>query len=433
MATKKAKIDEPKSLSKEDLAAIQAANADKQDRIAACIKKCHSAVMSVGYNHPHFLMIHQKINHMYVATDRLSTMAVTSRGQILFNIEFVEAQTKEHLGGALCHEMLHLVLMHLDRLGVKDMQLWNVATDMAINEALRRDGIALPDQILYPPPEYRGNLVADEIYQWIKNNPKSMEGPGKGGDGTFGRGCMVIPMEGQGEGEGQGDGDGEGEGGEGDSQFWARTAIEARATCASVGRGSSAVSTLLTPRPPKIDWKRVLRTGFQMANSTPTRDWQTFARRSRRSPEDGVQFAGWMGTEPKVAVIVDVSGSMDRKWLDVIASEIKNMMKRFNGTGAYLCVHTSVVEWSGWMKSTSDEKLSKALSFSGGTDPAPAYEDVRAAGYFDVIVHFTDCEFHTWPKPSAKKLVVGAFGRGSSWEAYAKPPQGSVLIPCVFE
>ena len=396
-------------------------------------EKCQNATMVLGFMHPHFLLIHSKIRDLYHETEQLPTMGITASGSLKINPKFVEKLDKDELGGVMAHEMLHLVLMHHDRQGLRDQWLWNVATDMCINKALKTDGIKLPETALYPPNDYNGELAAEPMYEYLKKNPdkapkqpKTIMIDGKSigdGQGEAGAGCGVLP-------------DDNPQGQDPDTiaankAKWGQVAVEARAMCSSIGKGTSAVATLLAPRQPKIDWRKVIRTGFQLACVKPSRDSTTFARKHRRSPQNGPQFPGWIGFDPSIAIITDVSGSMDRKWIEQIASECKNLMKRFQSVKVYLCVHTSDVVWSGWITQNTQYKMNEALNFSGGTDAHSAYKNVEKAGKFDVIVHFTDCELPGWPPvPRPAQLIVGAFGAGAHNGAYAKPPAGTRVIPC---
>lgn len=383
--------------------------------MGAATDKCRNAVMVLGFSHPHFLLIHSKIRDMYVETkggsDHIGTMGITNSGKILLNPDFVMQLDKDELAGVMAHEMLHLVLAHHERKGGRDSWIWNVATDMCINKALQDDGIKLPKTALYPPGEYKGELFAETLFDWLVKNPEHVP-PRPKGDPQPGAGCSPID--------------------DGTKPDWRQTGIEARAMAQQAGKGSGGVGQLLAPRAAKIDWKKIVRSGFQLACSRPGRDYQTFVKRSRRSPIEGPQFPGWNGMGPRIAVCLDVSGSMNPKWLEVVVAEVKNLLKQFPGTRCYLNAHTSDVVWSGWVTDQSKAKVDEATQFSGGTDPCPAYADIKNQGKFDCMVHFTDCEFYgdSWPEVPAKHLIVGAFCRG---EPYTKPPPGATVILCELE
>lgn len=395
-------------------------------------ERCRSAVMAVGHTHPHFLLIHSKIRNNYVERPDgggMGTMAVSGAGRIFINPDFVDKLSMNELMGVMCHEILHLVLQHHTRSGGRDRMRWNVATDMCINTALSKDQISLPSNALMLPSEYTGDVFAEAVYEWLGKNPQHMpqkkNGDGSGsndpnGLGTPTAGCSPID-----------DPDGEDNNvvdTDGNQIDWKQVAMDAIATAKSVGRGTSSVAALLGPRQPKISWKKVIRHGFQTACSRPSREYQTFSRRNRRSPEVGAQFPGWAGYEPKIAMVIDVSGSMDRNWISQIVAECHSLMKSFPGTSVYLVTHTSEVVWEGWVQPGMTGKFAEAVNFSGGTDPEPAYEALRKINTkWDCVIHMTDCEFGAkWPDPPGRQLVVGAFSR----EISTTPPPGSHVIMC---
>lgn len=382
--------------------------------------KCRNSVMVLGFTHPHFLLIHSKIRDNYLEQKGgggVGTMAMTSTGRILIDPDFVEKLDRDECAGVLAHEMLHLILQHHGRKGGRDAWTWNIAADMAINNALQQDGIKLPKDCVTLPSEYQGDIFTEAIFEWLLKHPQKVPPQPKSGQASPTAGCGIIEEEGK---EGVPD--------------WKQVAIEARALAQSVGKGTTGVAALLSPRTAKISWKKVIRHGFQMACAEPGRDYQTFQKRHRRSPVNGPQFPGWMGYKPRIAEAIDVSGSMDREWINQVVSETKNLMKQFTGVRVYLVAHTSEVVWEGWVDQSTQAKIDEAVNFSGGTDPTPAYEAIRKQGMFDALIHFTDCEFFgsDWPKLPVKKanqLVVGSFVR----EPSTKPPPGSHVIFCEVE
>lgn len=388
-------------------------------------EKCRNAIFILGFLNPHFLMVHRKLRYRESKKQVCDTMGITKYGTILINPEFVEKLDIKEVGGVLAHEILHLVLLHHTRLGGRDPWTWNIAADMCINKALQTDGIKLPSEAILPPNNYNGDLFVEAVYEWLiknKGDKGAPNKPKKGEQPMPGRGCAVIDDPDDKPNIQQ-----DSEGKEGDAPDWKQIAIEMRAMAQQAGQGASGIAHLLAPREPRIDWRRIVRYAFELASGRPGRDWQTFAKKHRRSPVDGPQFPGWIGVNPKLAVAIDVSGSMDRKWIDQIVAECKNLIKQFPNTRLYLVAHTSEVVWEGWIVQNTQHKLVDAVQFSGGTDPTPAYEAIAKAGKFSVLCHFTDTEFGCkWPDPPARHLIVGSFAR----EISTPPPAGSRVIIC---
>lgn len=380
----------------------------------SAIEKCKDAAMLLGFSNPHFMLIHSKISYVEAAGQYsgIGTMGITSSGKIIVNKDFVSSTPKDKLQGVIAHELMHLVLSHHDRKGGRDPWVWNIANDMIINRALENDKIPLPDSAVKLPHEYQGDLFSETLFDWLLKNPQHV--PPKPPEPEAGAGCGTI------------------DDGQQPQQDWRQVGAEAKAIAEQAGKGSGGFLSVMKPRQPKIDWKKVLRHGFQQACARPGRDYQTFAKRHRRSPAVGPQFPGWLGSSPRISVVVDVSGSMNRKFVEKIVSEIKNLLKEFPNTSCYLVTHTDRVCWADWVEHSTKARVEDAVQFSGGTDPTEAYLYVEKQGKFDSMVHFTDCEFfqENWPElPGGLRrggLVIGGFTR----EPYTKPPKGSTYIPC---
>src|SRR5215471_2030345 len=94
------------------------------------------------------------------------TMATDGR-RIVYNPAFVEKLGPAELEGVLAHEVMHCALAHHCRRGERDAQLWNQATDYAVNPILINNGITLPKDALIDPAF--ADLGAEEIYARLLN------------------------------------------------------------------------------------------------------------------------------------------------------------------------------------------------------------------------------------------------------------------------
>jgi predicted metal-dependent peptidase len=116
------------------------------------------------------------------------TMATDGR-RIVYNPAFVEKLSQAELEGVLAHEVMHLALAHHCRRGERDAQLWNQATDYAINPILINNGVTLPKDALIDPTF--ADLGAEEIYARLlkqgqdsgksESSPESRAQPATGG------------------------------------------------------------------------------------------------------------------------------------------------------------------------------------------------------------------------------------------------------------
>lgn len=123
--------------------------------------------------------------------------ACTDGNRIVYNPEFFKNLDIGTSLAILIHEVLHCALGHLWRRGTRDVELWNCATDFAINSIIKDTidsmskenknsmvkPLVLPRNCLYD--EKFRNMNADEIYTILlknaKKNKKSGTGSGQGG------------------------------------------------------------------------------------------------------------------------------------------------------------------------------------------------------------------------------------------------------------
>ena len=111
------------------------------------------------------------------------SMGVDEKGNCYYCKEFVEEITSgnntEQLEGVITHEILHLALLHLIRVGERDKDGFNCATDLVINTLLRSNGFSLPKGALMPDYDNKiacgnGKIIkdidkktAEEVYDEI--------------------------------------------------------------------------------------------------------------------------------------------------------------------------------------------------------------------------------------------------------------------------
>lgn len=414
--------------------------------------KAHKAILTLGWSKPHFLVVYSKIKNLISVDDSAlsngqPTMNVNAKGVIKMHPEFIRAYSEQILGGALAHEFCHLALDHFARAKAKGVitadgravdretaDLWNIAGDWAINDALRTDKIPLPDWVCYPDHDYPANLprTTESFFDYLREQQQQGGGSKKGSKGgqgknpgRVGNGCGVEPAEGPADQSGEGQGEGQ----EGLSAAEiGQLGADVRAFAKSIGSGSAGIQKLLAPAEPVIDWRKVVRSGFEAALSQRGLDSPSWNKRSRRSTISGPILPGWTTCEPRIGLILDVSGSMHDAWREQIMGECERLAGIYNAR-VFWVAHTSDVEASGWLmgKAGATKATAEAFNHTGGTDAHSAYDLVRTSGRFDSVIHFTDCELPHWPESPSKRLIVAATGLKGG-EPHCKPPEGAILV-----
>ncbi len=340
------------------------------------------------------------------------TFGVTKRGVLMWNPAAIERWSVEETAGVVLHEISHLLRHHPDRQEKihAEHDLFNVAGDLAINgDLLSVQGVKLPGEGVSPEKfrkdpltkklglDFSDGRTAEEYYRELEKVPRqqvaqacggSGEGESKDGDGKgdgkvgegVGRGqcggCAGNPNP----GEDDQDADG---GGRSDVELERirRNVAEAIINEADKGRGTVpggwqrwAQAQL---KPPQIPWRQKLARAVRGAIAyRPGAVDLHYTRPSRR--QAGVGFGpgkpvlpALRAPVPRVAVIVDTSGSMGQEELLEAVSETRGVL---DATGAHVtfCACDAAVHELQTVRHWKD--VTKLLTGGGGTDFRPAIE-----------------------------------------------------------
>lgn len=69
---------------------------------------------------------------------------------IYSDIDFLSKLSNDDKIFVLAHEVYHNVMLHLIRCGSRNPELFNIATDMEVNDILREDGLSVPKFVILP-------------------------------------------------------------------------------------------------------------------------------------------------------------------------------------------------------------------------------------------------------------------------------------------
>ncbi|MBR4175736.1 MAG: hypothetical protein IKR56_10410 [Lachnospiraceae bacterium] len=307
---------------------------------------------------------------------------------IFFNPEFMEELSDGELQYVLEHEIMHIVLAHVERMreGNFDRELYNIASDIVVNSnILKAHGgdekyISLANfdgpQMHRSPDGREGcEYTVEEIYRMLDAMCKKNDGKDKlGEDGYAGWDEHMDPQDdadseqdGDGEGGGEGDNDrddndkeGNDKGGndKGDNDkegndkgnidkrqiqrdLWIGriiNAVETLAERAKIGElGDKGVGNIpgLVERffeeymDPKVDWRMILNDFIQEEFTD-----YSFTPPDRRFYDSPFFLPDYNDTEYKVEnllFMIDTSGSMSTEEISQAYGEIKSAVDQFNG------------------------------------------------------------------------------------------------------
>ena len=113
-------------------------------------------------------------------SNAIQSMAVKYDGTGYYNADWITTLNDSQVKGTLCHEVMHVALSHLGRLGNRQALIWNIACDMLINYMIIQEGFQLPKEGLIPKGSIYSisvgkdtlevdvkDKIAEEIYDYL--------------------------------------------------------------------------------------------------------------------------------------------------------------------------------------------------------------------------------------------------------------------------
>ena len=147
----------------------------------------------------------------------ISTCGVnmTAKGMhYYYNSDFLNTLSQKEVNFVNIHECFHLLWNHCKRTisGQYDHKLSNIAQDMIINHVIVEDlpnyFVEIPkdkegkNMALFVPKEYKGELIFEELYEWLRDEKEKREKEKKKGKSNC-KSCDGTGEKQQGQGQGQ--------------------------------------------------------------------------------------------------------------------------------------------------------------------------------------------------------------------------------------
>lgn len=332
-----------------------------------------------------------------MAVDRYWRLYIDPTQALLWGVHGCEA--------VLLHEVAHLVRGHAQRAEAAGVTsetalMWNIATDMAINDDLENDGIQLPGQPLIPrlfdlPP----NQLEEDYFTAIRNtgigharsDHVSHDECGSGSD-AISRAWELhdnstVPWV---------------------DEVQAHTIRQKvrRELRRTTYRGAGTWTRwALEPEVRSHDWRRDLKRLVRHAcRSTPGLGESTFSRPGRRDGVDPMIIAaGRYRPIAEVAVIIDTSGSISDGEVGVFLNEVDANFAAIPGAYWVLCVDQDVQSIQRVRRVTD-----VVIAGGGGTDLRVGIDACRKLSPLpNVLIILTDGH-SPWPshRPAGMKVIV---------------------------
>ena len=355
--------------------------------------------------------------HLNPIIDEASmSIGVDKQGNMYINSEFVNGLSELELEGVCCHEVCHCVFEDFERISTRDERIWNIATDLVINEMLVSNRFALPEGALIPVNHAftfgdktivnLNKKVAEEVYDEIidyidKNYVYCFDvhiyGGGKSGNKNGPNGKTLaekgIKING------------------GDIKNWKKILSEAAMFGKMQGKlpmgAERLVDSILFP---KLNWKRLLS---KYISESLISD-MTYERPSTSSIVSEFYSEGFYLPSIKdeemldIVVSIDTSGSISKDDINTFASEIYAIFQNFEQTTVKVITCDAKIQDEFDLNKRNYKKLKNLkIHGFGGTSHIPIYERVKELNKKNrvkLLINLTD-GYTNFPEDGVSKRI----------------------------
>ncbi len=336
--------------------------------------------------------------------DQSCATAYTDSVVLGYNPQFIDKLSNAELKGLICHEVLHIAMLHPFRKNSREHIRWNAACDYAVNPIVKDSGFSLPEGAL-SDAKFK-DLEAEVIYNQL---PKSITIP------------IAVALMGEVRDYKQDKSDSKGSHGNTLPQQMKNckiTIARAAAVAKAQGKLPAGLERMIQEAlQPKLPWREILAR-FITEN---TRNDYTWKQPNKRYLYSGLYLPGLnVPTLGTIAVIVDTSGSVSQKELDIFAAELQAILSIYPGTEIKIIYVDSKVANVETIDIYDFQLHAKG---GGGTDFRPGFEYVEKEGLMpSCVLYFTDGYCDSFPEtPDYPTLWI------LTNKANFKPPFGEVI------
>ncbi|HLW03285.1 MAG TPA: VWA-like domain-containing protein [Ktedonobacterales bacterium] len=280
-------------------------------------------------------------------TETVPTAATDGR-DIFLNVAFWNGLTPPQRLGLLAHEVLHAALLHVYRRGPRDPLLWNIAADIVVNGViLAQPGFELP--VGHLREKSLEHLSVEEVYHLLQADPDKYMSVLSIVD-------LLLPS-------------GLDQDGTAQQGYWRHALQQAQTLADMLGKGNLPAGlqremTHLSPS--QLDWRSYL---WRFLVQTPT-DFEAF---DRRFIGQELYLETLSGTNVRVAVAVDTSGSVGGKEMALFLGEVRGILSAYPHLVAMLYYVDAAC--NGPHELTAQAELPAPVG-GGGTDFRPFFQAV---------------------------------------------------------
>jgi len=326
--------------------------------------------------HPYFGMLASRLKHE--ENSKIDSFA--SNGvRFIYNPEYIQERSMDELFFILTNCVMHHILSHSARKLDRKGPLWQLATDYAINNMLKKNKLKIPDGANYNR-DFR-NMYSEEIYEVLKEQIQESSGKDsyddaellssfikdKGGDSTIFQKIEDITKD-----KIQDEWD-----------YAASLAKEVAQKKSSTPLGLERFAKKVKTN--DIDWK------FELYNAINKhmRNNYAFMPPNKRHLYRGVALPSLASDTLSLIVAIDTSGSIREDVLGAFIAEFKSIMQNFPSVSIELLIADAKVHSHHTF--IGGEDMDFALKGGGGTDYRPVFDYVEQnLPMSSMLLYFTD-------------------------------------------
>jgi len=311
---------------------------------------------------------------------------VDTKGNMGYNSKFIKGLSDENIQAVMIHEILHQALLHLTRLGTRDMKLYNVATDLCINTIIEKEGkYTLPkdcliadynDEFKIPTDvkeyviknisEKNADVIYDELVKIQNHYQKNTKKKGKGKN-------SLEDYKGFDEHKYENLSPEEKKKVENEISGRVATAVAMAKMKGDLPSGIAKMFDELHKE--KIDWRTILQ---RIITKEIPFDY-TFSKPHKKSYNYGVYMPNVLKESIDISIVVDLSGSVGQEEYADFFSEIVGMARAYqNRITMRFYSHDTKCYDCGLVRNGNIEELKKLeLKGGGGTSHKDVFETLK--------------------------------------------------------
>lgn len=347
---------------------------------------------------PEMVFLSHVCCNLPVNVDNSISTACTDGKQILLNADFFMSLRKEQQVFLLAHETLHVVFMHMTRIGTRNPSLWNDAGDYVINAHLKENNFDLIKGALYDPT-YTG-LRTEQVYDLLMqdqeensndNGDEDGDSDSNNGDNPLKDDIRQAPSQ-----EEQQDIENE----------ITNILVQANQMAEMKKQGHKVpidVQRYLTDKcKPKVDWKVVLKRFMQSLDNLD----YTWKKPKKRYLNQEMYLPSLKSDGlAKLSFAIDTSGSIDESQFNQFMTEVYQVLKLLKPKELELMQFDHCLRSVDTIQSLQDIKR-VVFKGHGGTEPEVALQRFIETKNSKALIVLTDGEFYTSNLTNPKRPVL---------------------------